>query len=208
MHGEVEKLSRGFAADGFWRAGWAACRQTMQFDREQLTPEAASRLSALEADLRPSNLPERVRAVVLGDRSAGLDLEDMDVDGDVTSAIERLDAIARELGAAVAADDEVFAELLPDLLRGGNRTWAFGRGLAGASRTFVLHGQSSSKDLSRSLRSSGTFRCSGASWPNSREQDRDLAQHILDSALDQPPWWCSFQCCIWPWGSMSAASSG
>lgn len=121
MFDELEGMSRRFAADGFWRVGWAACRQTMRFDRERLTPDSSSRLSALESVLRPSNLSERVRAVVLGDRSGGLDLEDIDLDGDITSEFERLEAIARELGAAVAADEAVFADLLPDLLRGGNR---------------------------------------------------------------------------------------
>ena len=36
MHDELERLFRRFAADGFWREGWAACRQTMRFDRGRL----------------------------------------------------------------------------------------------------------------------------------------------------------------------------
>ena len=167
MHDELESLCRRFAADGFWREGWAACRETMLFDNDRLTPEAISRLSALEADLRPSNLPERVRAVVLGDTSGGLDLEEIDAGDDGAGSTERLVAIARELGAAVAADDAAFAELLPDLVRGGNRAWAFGRGLAGASPDPALPGRGSSRALSGSLWSSATFRCSAATSPNS-----------------------------------------
>lgn len=186
MHGELERLSRRFAADGFWREGWAACRQTMQFDRGRLTDEAASRLSAMEADLRPSNLPERVRAVVLGDRSGGLDLEDMDVDGDVTSAIERSEAIARELGAAVAADDGVFAEILPDLLRGGNRAWAFGHGLAGASLDPRVIWAKLVEGLERIAPKQRDVQVLRGFLAELWEQDRNLAQHLLDSALDQP----------------------
>lgn len=74
-----------------------------------------------------------MRAFVLGNRSGGFDFEDLDENGDLVKSFERMEVIARQLGTAVADDDSVFAEILPDLLRGGNRTWSFGRGLAGAS---------------------------------------------------------------------------
>ncbi len=186
MHDELERLSRRFADDGFWREGWAACRQTMHFDRDRLAPEATSRLSVLEADLAPSSLPERVRAMVLGDRSGGLDLEDMDIDDDPKNAIERLEAIARELGSVVATNNAVFVELLPDLLRGGNRAWAFGRGLAEASPdpravwTRLVEGLEQIAPEQRNIQVLNGFLA--GLW----EQNTDLAQHFLDSALDQP----------------------
>jgi hypothetical protein len=49
MLDDLETLTRKFAADGFWREGWAACRQTLHYDKDRLPPEAVSRLSALEA---------------------------------------------------------------------------------------------------------------------------------------------------------------
>lgn len=186
MHDELERLAHRFATDGFWREGWAACRQTMQFDRDRLTPETASRLSALEADLRPSNLPERVRAIVLGDRSGGLDLEDMDIAGDLMSAPERFETIARELGAAVAVDDAVFTELLPDLLHGGNRARAFGRGLAGASPDRCAIWERLVVGLAQTAPKQQNVQVLGGFLTELWKQDRDLAQHLLDSALDQP----------------------
>jgi hypothetical protein len=83
--------------------------------------------------LRPSNLPERVRAIVLSDGFGALDLEDIEVEGDAMSTYERLEVIACNLGMTVAVDLATFLELLPDLVRGGNRAWAFGRGLARGS---------------------------------------------------------------------------
>lgn len=129
----LDGLIRQFAASKFWREGWTACRQTMRFDRDRLSPESLSRLAELEAVLRPLDLSGRVRALVLGDGVGGLELEDIDLEGDVTTEYERLESIASELGAAVASESAAFADLLPDLLRGGNRVWSFGRGLAGAS---------------------------------------------------------------------------
>ncbi len=186
MFDELERLSRGFIAEGFWREGWVACRQTMSFDRDRLAPENASRLAALEANLRPSNLSERVRAVVLGDRSGGLDLEDMDLDGDIATESERLDAIARELGAAVASDDAIFAELVPDLLRGGNRVWTFGRGLANASENRRAMWARLLEGLGHLPLEQRNVQLLRGYIAELWEQDRDLAQDLLDAALDQP----------------------
>jgi len=186
MHDELERLCRMFADDGFWREGWVACRQTMHFDRDQLAPEAASRLSALEADLRPSNLQDQVRAVVLVDRSGGLDLDDMDVDGDPMRAAERRERIAREFGEAVAANNDVFAELLPDLVRGGNRAWAFGRGLASASPDRRATWARLVEGLERIALEQRNVQVLTGFLAELWEQDRELAQRLLDSALDQP----------------------
>ena len=186
MFDELEALSRRFAADAFWREGWAACRQTMRFDKERLTPGSLSRLCTLEAVLRPCNLSERVRAVVLGNWSGGLDLEDIGLEGDISSDFERLEAIATELGAVVAADQAAFEGLLPDLLRGGDRAWAFGRGLAGASEnrratwSKLVDGLGQIPSEHRNVEVLRGFLAQ--LW----EQDRNLAQDLLDAALDEP----------------------
>lgn len=187
MHDQLETLSRRFAADEFWREGWIACRQTMQFDGGMLTSEVVSRLSALEADLKPSNLADKVRAVVLGDRCGGLDLEDMEEDEDkIKNAHERVEATAKRLGTSVATDDVVFAELLPDLLRGGSRAWAFGRGLASAPPdrrviwTRLVEGLECLTSEQRDIQVLRGFLVEV--W----EQDKELAQELLDAALDHP----------------------
>jgi hypothetical protein len=186
MHDELDRLARRFADGGFWREGWVACRRTMHFDRNRLTPEVVSRLSDLEIALGPSNLQERVRAVVLGDSSRALDLDDTDVDDDLVGTTARLDATARELGVAVGVDDAVQAELLPELLRGGDRAWPFGRGLAAASLDVraawarLVDGLAPIAPEQRNVQVLGGFLAE--LW----ERDRDVAQQLLDSALDHP----------------------
>lgn len=185
MHCELVGLAFRFTADGFWRDGWVACRQTMQYDRNLLWPEVASLLSALEADLRPTHLPDQVRAVVLGDRSYGLGLEDMDVSGDRMSE-KGLDAVAYELGSAVATIEEVFTELLPDLLRGGNSTWEFGRGLAGASSDLRVTWARLVEEIGQIDSEKRDVRVIMGFLTELSEKDKDLAQDFLDSVLDQP----------------------
>ena len=183
---DLEGLARRFASDRFWREGWIACRRTIHFDRDQLTPASLSRLSVLEAELKPTNLSERVRAVVLGDRSDELDLEDIDLEGDIASKLERLEAIATELGAAVAADEAAFTDLLPDLLRGGNRVWAFGSGLAGASEDSRATWSKLVEGLEQLPPEQRGVQMLRGYLAELWENDRTVAQDLLDAALVQP----------------------
>lgn len=186
VHDELERLFRRIAAEGFWREGWIACRQTMFFNRDRLPTEAASRLAALEADLRPSTLSERVRAIVLGNSSGRLDLADLDVDGDPANAIARLEAIAFELGCAVATDEETFAELLPDLLRGGHGAWDFGRGLASASPDIGATWAKLTEGLERIALEQRDVQVLRGFLAEIWKKDKDFAQDLLDSAIEQP----------------------
>lgn len=182
MFVHLESLARQFAANGFWRGVWAACRETMRFDRERLTPVSYSRLSALDAELRPTNLTGRVRATVLD----GLNLEDISIEGDISSEFERIDVVAQELGAAVAMDEAALADLLPDLLRDGSRLREFGQGLASRSESrrdtwsklVEGLGQLSPKQRNVQVLMGFLAEC----W----EKDRDMAQSLLDAALDHP----------------------
>lgn len=186
IQGELSRIIRWFAADGFWLKGWAACREAMYFDKEHMTSEALSQLSALENDLKPSGLSAQVRAVVLGDGSGDFDFEETDENGDPVNSFEIMEATARQLGTALAADDSAFEELLPDLLRGGNRAWSFGRGLASASadpETTWARLIQGFEQVSSEQRNVQVLRGFLAElW----ERNRDIAQHLLDSAPNQP----------------------
>lgn len=185
VHDELEKLCFEFASEAFWREGWAACRQTIRFDKNRLSSDEVSRLSALEAKLRPSNLPQRVQAIVLGDRSFGFDLEDMEPDDDIASQYERLEALAYELGVAVASDDAAFEMLMPSLLLGGIRTWSFGRGLASASTDCRGTWVELLKQLEQVPLEQRNIQVLKGYLAELSRRERDLAQEFLDTAFDQ-----------------------
>jgi len=186
VRSELEQLARTFAADGFWLEGWAACRETLHFDKDRLPEEAVTRLRALESDLKPASLVERVRAVVVGNRRAGLDLDDLEVDGDPMSSIERLDALARRLAVDVTVDGAVFEELLPDVLMGGTRAWSFGRGLAAASPDRPATWARILEGLERIDPAQRDFQLLMGFLAELWEQDKALAQELLDAALERP----------------------
>lgn len=122
---KLEALSRRFIADGFWPEGWSSCRKAMRFDGKRHTPEVNARLVNLEAELRPSNLLDQIRANIWGVcNEATIGLEN-----DAASAEEA----ARAYGAEVAVNEALFEALAPDVLAGGIGAWAFGSGLASAS---------------------------------------------------------------------------
>jgi hypothetical protein len=183
---ELERLCRMFAADGFWREGWFACRHAMRYGSGALEPPAA-RLSALEAELRPSNVAEQVQAIVLRDSSVGLDLDlELEADNDFVSAAERVEANARALGEVVGADDALFALLTPDMLRGGARVWAFGRGLAAGSSETRVTWERLVEGLGQISPEHQDVQVLRGFLAEIWERDRDVAQSLLDAALNQP----------------------
>ena len=129
----LERIGSILAAKRFWRDGWIGARQTRIYLGKHLPAESLARLTALEALLRPKDLVDKVRGVVLIDKSGRSidlhDLEDVD-DDDYAAAMERASATIEALGRDVAMDETAFATLLPDLVIGDHKLLAFGRGLA------------------------------------------------------------------------------
>jgi len=131
FYDELEQVCHAISVKKFWREGWIAVRATQNFGSERYTPEIVARLSLLEGHLRPTDLAQKVRAIVLSEGPPGLDLDDFDdkrtEDYDV--GMRRTEAIARDLGKAIAADEIVFGELLAELVSGKGRLTSFGQGL-------------------------------------------------------------------------------
>ncbi len=186
MFDELEQLSRKFADGGFWQEGWAACMQTLSLDGEQFDPATTARLRALEIELRPRGLVERVRAVVFGKVSGGLDLEDMCVGRVFSYESERLAALARELGVMVASDDNAFAELVPDFLSGGSQAWSFGTGLAAGSADPVAMWSRIATSLEQASSQKWDAHVLRGYVAELWKTSQDVTQQILDLAYEHP----------------------
>jgi hypothetical protein len=128
----LERFARMAAGNGFWRDGWVATRETRRYDAKQLLPENAERLAALEASLAPKDLVDTVRGAVFNDKGGGYDVhgEDLDNAEKYQAATARARATIEKLGADVAADNEAFRALLPELVNGRGNLRDFGYGLA------------------------------------------------------------------------------
>lgn len=130
----LEGLVRRIGNNGFWREGWVAVRQARIFDGEHMPADIRERLTALEEFLRPKDLVDKVKGVVLGS-GRNVDLDDLDeVDNnDYEGAMTRMNQTVQNLGKDVANDDEAFKKLLPGLVRGGSRVPLFGVGIGSST---------------------------------------------------------------------------
>jgi hypothetical protein len=134
IHGELERICRLIGRVKFWREGWIAVCQTLQYDGKGMKEPAKTKLQELERNLRPKDLVQNVRAIVLSSGLHSLDLDDFDEDEDAKGTVDRPDRIAVALGKDVAHDDAALAELAAELTSGEGRLWLFGRGLANATQ--------------------------------------------------------------------------
>jgi hypothetical protein len=179
----LESLARQAAAEGFWPDGWVAVRETQIFERKQLPADVLARLVALEELLRPKDLIDEVRGVVLRtDGGIGLDEIDDIESEDVTGALARVNAKVENLGRAVATDRDAFRTLLPELVRGSSRVWLFGEGLASGTEQpcevwrALLSGFADTEDANTSV--------IGGFLSGLQGRDRLLTDKLLDEAVE------------------------
>jgi hypothetical protein len=128
----LERIAHATVGREFWRDGWIAARETRRYDSKRLSSEGVQRLTVLEEFLRPKDLINNVRGIVLGNKSGGYDLDNEDLD-DVNkyqAAAARAKAVVEKLGADVAADDAAFQALLPELVSSDGKLRDFGSALA------------------------------------------------------------------------------
>jgi hypothetical protein len=115
-----------------WNEGWISVKGIIRYDGERMEQKALSRLKQLSQRLKPNNLLELARTYTLTDRHMNFDLEDdFDEDENTTTQWKRVQDTTRQIGTAVAQDEDVFRELLPELVSNyHDRLGVFGEGLA------------------------------------------------------------------------------
>jgi hypothetical protein len=149
---ELERFADDVGTSGYWHEGWIAVRNTLAMPKKP-GAEGIESLRELEQRLRPQNIEQQVRALVLTQTWGAFDFAEMeensegegdDAESDARknslSTYERAGALAEELGRKVAVEPVVFGRLLPDLIsNGAQRLFDFARGLGTASSDPVAH---------------------------------------------------------------------
>ncbi len=133
---QFEAIAAEIATSDYWQAGWIAVRFLLSHlsDTNKEDSTALERLRDFETRLRPKNVIEQVRTVVLSDNRGPFDYADLGEAGALekpVTAREKAYVAAEELGKMVCGDETAIAVLLPDLVMGKPaRLYPFGRGLA------------------------------------------------------------------------------
>ena len=141
---ELANLCRRITKLRFWPEGWLAVRQTLEFDGKGMEAGRLAQLVGIEQDLRPTDVSQKVRSIVLSTRLQDVDFEDFEErpGEDISTKMARAEALARKLGKAIATEEAVLASLLPSLVSSDGRLWSFGEGLLdGALDATLLWGR-------------------------------------------------------------------
>jgi hypothetical protein len=196
----LEAISRFVNEHGYWSEGWVATRETLRFDHAALGEEGRGRLIALERHLRPRDVVEKVYAAVFGGRFTFVDFEDFAPDEEERtesiSGYQRIEEIAQRLGEAVAVDETAFNELLPGLVTGQGRFWAFGRGLALASKKPTALWKRLVGQLALTPQGQRNTQVLGGFLGALNQRDPGLIGTLLDAAIDDEtlaPWFVALQ---------------
>jgi hypothetical protein len=110
MYDELSQACRAISRRQFWPDGWIAVRKTLHSASKLPDQSASGQLASLEELLKPSDLVQKVRSIVLSD---GRNDYDIDFEGDATDdfshRIQRTEEIALALGKAVASGRKRFS---------------------------------------------------------------------------------------------------
>jgi len=191
---ELGTLCQKLNETRFWPEGWLAIRQTLDFDGKGMPPDCLAQLVSIEHSLRPVDLPQKVRSIVLSTRDHGIDLDEYEdhTSDDISARMQRTEALAKDLGIAVATDGAILDELLPELVSFDGRLWSFGEGLhVGAADPLQLWNRlvTALAATDESLRKPQVLR---GFLHGVHEKDPALASTLLDQSVEHEilaPWY-------------------
>jgi hypothetical protein len=182
----LDRIARAISAKNFWRDGWLAARSARIYDGKGFPPEILTQLLSLEEALRPKDLVNKVRGLVIGTGGGHLDLDDPEdlEDNDFEGAAARAVAAVSALAKDVAVDGEAFRAVLPELKGSSGKLRPFGEGLAQntddprAMWDAIVAQFVAGDELS--------FGFTGGFLSGLHNRDAALANTILDEAVEHP----------------------
>ncbi len=131
----LDRAATSFQQKRPWIEGWIALRATLRFDGKDMADDVRGKLEQLIDRLKPSDLLNQARAVVLNRMpgGGGWDFADgEDDEGDASKASDKADRMAQEIGRWLAADVTTRVQFLIELFAHplALRASQCGRGLA------------------------------------------------------------------------------
>jgi hypothetical protein len=184
-----ERAAAVFIQTRPWIEGWIAGRAALCYDGKKLPEASRVRLEKLVECLKPLDLLNRARAVVLNRMPgvSGWDFADGEEEnGGSIEPWQKADRMAQEAGRALANDSAVRAEFLTELLLEPQALRAFqcGVGLAeGATDLSALWNELSAaySGAGPGVRNSTVL---GGFISGAHQRDQNFTSHTLDNAVD------------------------
>jgi hypothetical protein len=187
----LDRAATAFLQKRPWIEGWIAFRATLRFDGKDMPEDVRGRLEQISNRLKPSDLLNQARAVVLNRMpgGGGWDFADgEDDEGDASKAWEKADKMAQEVGRWLASDAAIRAEFLAELLAQPQAMRAFecGRGLAEGANDLnaiwieLATAYGATESRTRDGRALGGFIC------EAHQRDQSFTSAALEAAIENP----------------------
>jgi len=200
----LDRAATAFLQKRPWIEGWISFRATLRFDGKNMPEDVRAKLEQIIDRVKPSDLLNRARAVVLNRMpgGGGWDFADgEDDEGDASEASKKVDKMAQQVGRWLASDAAIRAEFLAELLAQPHPMRAFecGRGLAeGADDLNVIWlelatAHAAAEYRTRDARVLGGFIC------EAHQRDQSFTSATLEAAIENPelaPVLPYFQACV------------
>jgi hypothetical protein len=186
-HDALERAATHFSAETPWIEGWFGFRMTLRFEGDAMPEDARARLVALVDRLQPADLFHQARAVVLSRGGGGWDIADGEPDdGDVMKPWERSSQMAKEIGVALAKDEETrrrfIAELLPE--HHPQRAFECGIGLANGAADLAAMWQELVDAYAAAAPDQRNATVLGGLVHGAHIRDPGFANGVLEAAID------------------------
>lgn len=185
----LDRIATVFSKDRPWIEGWIAFRAILRHDGEKMPVDVRERLKEMIRQLRPLNLLDHARALVLNRISGDWDFHDGEEDKEGEARPwEKARSMAKTIGHKLAKDTATRVEFLPELLAGPHADRAFycGIGLAeGADDLNAIWLELSTiYGATKSQKRNQTVLCGFISEAHLRDQS--FTSHALDAAIKNP----------------------
>ena len=185
----LDRVATDFLQQRPWIEGWIAFRATLRFDGKHMSEDVRSMLEQIINRLKPSDLLNQARAVVLNRMpgGGGWDFADgEDDEGNASDAWKKADKMAQEVGRRLANDAALREEFLAELLAQPHPMRAFecGRGLAEGADDLnliwleLVAAYAAAESRTRDVGVLGGFMC------EAHKRDQSFTSVALEAALE------------------------
>jgi len=187
----LDKAASALATDRPWLEGWMAFKATLRFDGKGMLEDVRKKLEQIIDRLKPVDLLNQARAVILGSSGGGWDIVDGEADDDDgMRSWEKASEMAKDIGRELAQDADTRKIFLPELFvaKYAPRDFECGHGLADGTIDLNDIWQELVEEyraIDPAKRNPGALRgfIHGAHLRDSVIASRELDDAILDSCL-------------------------
>ncbi len=188
-HEALDRAATALSRERPWIEGWISFRAALRFDGKDMPEDIRVKLEQIINRLKPLDLLNKARAVILSRASGGWDVADgEDDDGDAIRLWEKVNKMAQEVGRSLAKDAGVRQVFLAELLDEpqAERAYECGRGLAEGTddlgvmwcELVTAYGAAESKTRNATVL--------GGFLNQSHQRDCIFALSALEAAMDNP----------------------